>query len=126
MITNISMLEASKATFQKISTTSTFSTLALTSDDSAFKQIANNIKELNDNIGKSFDNIKSVFDFFGKVGDFFKEASYWITHPGQLLDAFQPWFMIALMIMIILRMLGFNTDKWFRLCFLLLILSLIF
>ncbi len=123
MITKFKILESSKVAFQRVATTST---IALANDESTFKQLANSIKDLNDNIGKSFDNIKSIFEFFGKVGDFFKEALFWITHPGQLLDALQPWVMIALMIMIVLRILGFETDKWFRLFFLLFILSLIF
>lgn len=95
-------------------------------NESAISKISNSLNDLNENIKNGFESIQSMFEFFGKVGDFFKESLYWITHPAQLLDAFQPWFVIGLMIMIVLRMLGFNIDKWFRLFFLLFILSLIF
>lgn len=95
-------------------------------DESAFKQIANSLRDLNSNITTSFENIKSIFHFFNKVGDFFKEATYWLSHPIELLGSIQPWLIVAMMCMIILRMLGFKPEKWFRLCFLLLIISLIF
>lgn len=95
-------------------------------DESAFKQIANSLHDLNSNITTSFENVKSIFYFFNKVGDFFKEATYWLSHPIELLGSIQPWLIVAMMCMIILRMIGFKPEKWFRLCFLLLIISLIF
>lgn len=124
MLSSFELTKKNKSQYNQILTAS--SLIRTNSDESVFKQIANNLKDLNDNIINFFENIKSVFDFFGKVGYFFREASYWIVHPGQLLDLFQPWLITGLMVMIILKMLGFNTDKWFRLCFLLFMLSIIF
>ena len=93
--------------------------VALTSDESMVRQFANGIRELDD-------NIKTIFDFFGKVTSVFKETSYWFFNPGKLLDALQPWIIIILLTMIVLNLLGFDTSKWFKLCFLIFVLSLIF
>lgn len=117
MITKIELMESGKLYLGKA--VSTVATLSTDSSESTFKQFSRNLQELDN-------NIKSIFTFFGNVGKFFKEAGYWICHPGLLLDALQPWFMIALLVMIVLKLLGFDTAKWFRLCFLLFVLSLIF
>lgn len=93
--------------------------VTLTSDESLIRQFANGIRELDN-------SIKSIFEFFGNLGRFFKETGYWLFNPGKLLDALQPWIIIILLIMIVLKLIGFDTSKWFKLCFLVFILSLIF
>lgn len=121
MINKIESLNFLNSNTQKITEVARVS-----NNESAFKQIANGLHDLNSNITTSFENVKSIFHFFNKVGDFFKEAAYWLSHPIELLGSIQPWLIVAMMCMIILRMLGFKPEKWFRLCFLLLIISLIF
>ena len=84
-----------------------------------FDKIADNLNELNE-------NVNSVIDFFTKVGGFFRELSYWVSHPIEVVHAFQPWIIILIITLLALRLLGFNTDKWLRLFFLLFIIILIF
>lgn len=91
-----------------------------------FNQIANNLHELNDNIDESLKGIKDIARFFTNIGKFFKEMYYWISHPIEVINAFQPWIIIILMSLIVLKLLGFKTDKWLSLFFLLFILILVF
>lgn len=91
-----------------------------------FEEIATNIDDLNNNLKASFDSIKAIADFFIKIGKFFKEMSYWLSHPIEVMNALQPWIIILLMSLIVLKLIGFKTDKWLSLVFLLFILILVF
>lgn len=91
-----------------------------------FQDIADNLDELNGNFTDSLDTIKNMIDFFKAVGNFFREFTYWISHPVEVLNAFQPWIIIFLMILICLKIIGFKPDKWIALFFILMIISIVF
>ena len=86
--------------------------------DNLLEKLVNNINELNNNLNNTTNNLKEFFNFL-------KSITYWLIHPIEFLKMFQSWIIILLIIMIVLKMIGFNTDKWFRLFFLLFFISLI-
>lgn len=100
--------------FSQICTKSTLMTI-----NNPLDKISDNLKDLND-------TFKSILSFFNKVGNFFEGVSYWISHPAETMNAIEPWIIILLMSLLVLKLLGFKTDKWLSLIFLLFILILIF
>lgn len=91
----------------------------LMATNNPLEQISDNLKDLNE-------SFKSILSFFNKVGGFFEELSYWVSHPVETINALEPWVIILLMSLLVLKLLGFKTDKWLSLIFLLFILILIF
>lgn len=100
----------------KLYTTSILSDISI---NNPFEKIADGLNDLNE-------SFHSIIGFFSKVGDFFKELSYWISHPVEVIHAFQPWIIILLISLLVLKLLGFKTDKWLSLFFLLFIIILVF
>lgn len=91
-----------------------------------FESISNNLKDLNTNFKESIDTLKLIANFFNNIGKFFKEASYWVKHPLEVMDAMQPWIIILLMVLILLKTIGFKTDKWLSLFFIIFVIVLVF
>lgn len=86
-----------------------------------------NIKELNSKTQNLLDTLDIMCDAVVKICHFFEDIIYCISHPIEFLGALQPWLLIALMAMIILRMIGFkNIDKYFMFTLLTLILVIMF
>lgn len=89
------------------------------------KELSNSVDNLTDNISASIESIKNIGAFIDKVSDLCKGAINIISNPIQFIDSIQPYLIIAMMIMIVLKMIGFKPEKWFRLCFIILIFSLL-
>jgi hypothetical protein len=97
-----------------------------TEDLSAIEKISAGLQNVGDSYSRMSESLASIKEFCASVTNLFKETSYWLTHPGDVLSALQPWFIIGVMVCILLRILGFKTDKWFRLFFVISILIAIF
>lgn len=98
----------------------------LTSKDNIFSGISNSIDNLNENISNITQTIKNVTAFFCHLSEFFKNLTYLISHPDVLFTLIQPWLTVAIILLVMLRIIGFNTAKWIRLFFIILFIVIIF
>lgn len=98
----------------------------LNSKDNLFSGISNSIDNLNENISNITETVKNIVNFFTNLGEFFKNLTYLISHPDILFNLIQPWLTIMILLLVMLRIVGFNTVKWIRLSFVILIIAIIF
>ena len=108
--------------FSKITSTSKI----LNSKDNIFSGISNSIDNLNENISNITQTVKNITTFFSNLGEFFKNLTYLISHPDVLFNLIQPWLTLLILLLVMLRIIGFNTVKWIRLSFIILFIAIIF
>ena len=91
-----------------------------------FSEITESINNLSDKISNTIEAIKNIGGFFNAIGEFFGNITYLISNPSVLFNLLQPWLTFLVLILIILKLIGFNTSKWIRLFLVFIIIVTIF
>lgn len=89
--------------------------------------LIDSVRELNSKTQELLETLDVMCDAVVKIWRFFEDIIYCITHPVEFLGALEPWLLIALMVMIVLKIIGFKeVDKYFVFTLLALILIIVF
>ena len=69
---------------------------------------------------------KNIGRFFAGVGKVFNNLTYLIANPSLLMDLLQPFIILLILMLIVLKLIGFKTSKWIRLFLIALFIVIIF
>lgn len=91
-----------------------------------FSDISKSIDNLSTNISNMIEAFKSIGRFFAGVGEVFNNLTYLIANPSLLMDLLQPFIILLILMLIVLKLIGFKTNKWIRLFLIALFIVIIF
>lgn len=90
------------------------------------RNLLQSASDLNEKAEQFLDIWDIIFNFCEKVGYVFREINYMLTHPCEVLAAIEPWLVTALLVMLIMKVLGFDDMKYFKLVFVIIVLIIMF
>lgn len=76
------------------------------------KGLIESAKELSKKTQELLDMMDKIFEVGNKILDFLSDIFYCISHPSEFLVALEPWMLLAIMALVLLKAMGFKTDKW--------------
>lgn len=88
--------------------------------------LISSLDNLSSNLSDVVEAFKNIGKFFAGVGRFFKGVVDILSHPNTFFLMIEPWIIVFLISLVVLKVIGFKTDKWLGLFLLLFILILIF